>query len=148
MLSSWNPWRELSTRTHLTVRWVDGGRRGCINYATNVIVLRRSMRFAERRSVVTHELVHDERGPVPKWLEPREEAAVRCESARRLIELPDLAAALQWTSFITEAAAELNVDVPTLQARLVNLTDEERAHLSDVLTEVPHVGHNDYYEEG
>lgn len=133
---------------HLTVRWIHQGRRGCINFETNEITLKRSMPFEERRCVVSHELVHDERGPVPRWLEPREEAAVRAESARRLIDVTELVDVLRWTPFIEEAAHELRVDVSTLQARLVNLTDPERSVLDAALGGsdehdggVPHVGH-------
>lgn len=127
---AWNPIAELGRRAHLTIVWIDRGRRGCIDFAAREIQLRRSMRLVERRCVLSHELIHDERGPVPKWMTAREEAAVRQESARRLIVLEDLARALQWSPFITEVAEELDVDVPTLQARLTGLTDDERDSLA------------------
>lgn len=129
--SSWNPWAALAERVHLKLRWVEHGRRGCINFATREIQLRRSMAPEERRCVLSHELVHDERGPVPRWLTAREESAVRLESARRLIGLDDLADALLWSSFITEVAEQLAVDVPTLQARLTGLSEVEREQLTD-----------------
>ncbi|WP_156718140.1 hypothetical protein [Nocardioides sp. Leaf307] len=70
------------------------------------------MSYEERRSVVCHELIHDEQGAVPLWMEPREEGTVRHVASRRLIDLESLARVLQWTSFPAEAAAELGVDMP------------------------------------
>jgi uncharacterized protein (DUF1778 family) len=144
----WDPEAELERRKHLKLVWVDrGGRRGCIDFRTGEVRVRRSDPPHERKCVMSHELVHDERGPVPRWLTAREESTVREESARRLIALDALAQALRWTSFITEAAAELAVDVPTLQARLITLTDDERAELSEALKVVPHVGLECHEEE-
>lgn len=146
MQSTYNPWHDLANRAHITVRWVDKGGRGCINFADRTITLRRSMTYEERRSVVAHELIHDERGAVPRWMEPREERAVRHAASCRLITIDHLAHVLSWTTFPAEAAAELGVDAPTLQARLINLTDGERTRLSAALTNVPHVGHNESNE--
>lgn len=135
MQSIWNPWRELSNRPHLTLVWVERGRQGCINFATSTITLCRGMEFEERRSVISHELIHDERGPVPRWLKPREESQVRQESARRLIDIYELAEVLRWTRRIEEAAQDLRVDVPTLQARLDHLHPSERGLLKRALGE-------------
>lgn len=130
----WNPWGELEARPHLTLRWIEAGRRGCIDFRTSTITMVRGMLRAERRSVLTHELVHDERGPVPRWLVPREEARVREEAARRLINIHDLAEALRWAYDVHEAAEALDVDVPTLQARLERCKHpSERAILATVL---------------
>lgn len=130
----WNPWRELANRPQVKLRWIDeDGRRGCIDFATRTITLRRGMRFEERRCVIAHELIHDERGPVPRWLRPREEAAVREESARRLISLDMLVRALRWADFIEDAAEDAAVDVPTMRARLDTLTRAEVAIIRDRL---------------
>lgn len=129
MQQPWNPWRELSNRPEVKLEWIHRGKRGCIDFTTRTITLRYSMPFEERRCVIAHELVHDERGDVPRWMKPREEAAVRRESARRLITLDELERALRWAEYIEDAAEELRVDVPTLQARLADLTEDERAHL-------------------
>lgn len=127
----WNPWAELARRRHLRLVWVDRGRRGCLEFATGEIRVRRSMTGRETRCVLTHELVHDERGTVPRWLVPREERAVRRESARRLIALDDLLRAVQWSPHPAEVAEDLQVDLPTLHARLLALTPAERARLPD-----------------
>ncbi|HET9692321.1 MAG TPA: hypothetical protein VFP61_14310 [Acidimicrobiales bacterium] len=92
--TGWNPWRALRERKHLTLEWreldsadallVDagGGRR-------RVILDWRLGRRA-RSAALTHELVHDERGllydlSTPGPLVAKEEAAVRAETARRLV---------------------------------------------------------------
>jgi hypothetical protein len=131
----WNPWGELAARPYLTLNWIDSGRRGCIDFRSSTITMLRGMRRSERRSVLTHELVHDERGPVPRWMAPREEAQVRRESARRLINIYDLADALTWAHDEHEAAEELNVDVATLRVRLSHLHPAERGLLSRALEE-------------
>ncbi|WP_435745002.1 hypothetical protein [Nocardioides sp. SYSU DS0663] len=138
MQQPWNPWRELADRPEVKLTWIERGRRGCIDFATRTITLRRSMGFEERRCVIAHELVHDERGDVPRWMKPREEAAVRRESARRLITLAELERALRWAEYIEDAAEELRVDVSTLQARLATLTDEEREFLDHQLEHRQH----------
>lgn len=60
----------------------------------------------ERRSAIAHELVHIERGPVPRdpWLAACEELAVEQETARRLIPLDRLVDALAWAHNLHEAA--------------------------------------------
>jgi hypothetical protein len=128
-VTAWNPWAELARRTHLRLVWTERGRRGCLEFATGEIRIRRAMPRHESRCVLAHELVHDERGGVPRWLVPREERAVRHEAARRLIPLADLARALQWSSHLPEVAEDLGVDVATLRARLCGLTTDERSRL-------------------
>lgn len=129
----WNPWGELAARPHLRLVWVEAGGRGCIDFATCTITMLKGMVRAERRSVLTHELVHDERGPVPRWMVPREECQVRRESARRLISIYDLADVLRWAYDVHEAAEVLDVDVATVQARLDHLHPSERALLKRAL---------------
>lgn len=128
--TAWNPWAELARRSHLRVVWTDRGQRGCLEFTSGVISMRRAMPRHESRCVMAHELVHDERGAVPRWLVPREERAVRREAARRLIPLDDLARALQWSPHLPEVAEELGVDLPTLRARLCGLTADERGRLA------------------
>jgi hypothetical protein len=129
----YNPWGDLASRSHISLRWIVGGRQGCIDFVTSTITLRIGMPRAERRSVLTHELVHDERGPFPRWLRPREEAAVRREAARRLIGIHDLADVLRWAYDLHEAADGLDVDVATLQARFDGLHPSERHLLARAL---------------
>ena len=133
--SAWNPWAELAARPEIELRWIARGGRGCIDFATRVITLNLAMGHAERRSVVSHELVHDERGPVPRWLVPREEAWVRQESARRLVDLHELADVMRGAEYIEDVAEDLGVDVPTLRTRLEHLHPSERAVLLRALGE-------------
>lgn len=108
-----------------------GGMMGATDHSARIIVLDKRLTQAERRSTLTHEQVHVERGPLPgiAVLDAREEEQVRRISARRLIPLERLADALAWTQNTAEAAEELWVDIPTLEARLRGLHPAERAHL-------------------
>lgn len=86
---------------------------------------------AERRSAITHETLHIERGPVPEdgWLAAREELAVEVEAARRLIPLEALGEALAWSDHMCEVADELWVDEELVQVRLACLQPSERRYL-------------------
>ncbi|MFI5426108.1 hypothetical protein [Aeromicrobium sp. UC242_57] len=91
------------------------------------------MTQAERRSTLTHELIHHERGPCSPGSEDREELIVDREAARRLIDIRKLGETLAWAGSHEEAADELWVDVPTLMTRLAALHPAERAYLKQRL---------------
>lgn len=128
-----HPWRRLGSLTSWTLAWADlpDGLDGLVRYADRMIILRRGMTQAERRSTLAHELIHAERGPVldVPALVAREETAVEAEAARRLITVTELAEALAWTSHPGEAADELWVDQAMLRARLAHLRPAERRYL-------------------
>mgnify|MGYP001202643641 CR=1 FL=1 len=133
----WNPWRHIGkhyphvaveTRVELPGRiWglTDGSR----------IWLCRLLDQAARRSTLTHEIVHLERGPVPtdQRGKSREERAVSREAARRLITITALADGLRWTRNPAELAEHLWVDEPTLRARMDGLDPIEVAQLEHQL---------------
>lgn len=102
------------------------------------ISLHRDLTQAQRRSTLTHELVHLERGPLPDHdvLDAREEEAVEREAARRLICMDRLVWALQWSRDEHEVADELWVDVDMVRARLRALTPGENAELLARLDEM------------
>ena len=101
---------------------------GCVDWPRRVVTVDCRLSAAQRRCTLAHELVHIERGPVPRdpWLAAREEAAVEAEAARRLIPLDALAGALAWSRRPDEVAEELWVDVQTLAVRIGGLSDVER----------------------
>ena len=82
----------------------------------------------ERRSSLTHELEHVERGHTG-CCDPAEESLVRQAAAHRLISLEALASALAWTRDVTELAEELWVDETTVRTRLDHLHPSEQAFL-------------------
>jgi hypothetical protein len=128
----WHPWRHLADHhPDIEVCWHDlpPDTLGYTDGAT--VVLANGLTQAERRCTLTHELGHVHRGPLPAdpWLAAREHAAIDREAARLLVELHALADALRWSDDADEVADELWVDVPTLRARLADLT----AHEADVL---------------
>jgi hypothetical protein len=134
----WNPWRHLADHyPHIEVR-LDRELPGRVWGTTigNRIWLCRLLDQAARRSTLTHEIVHLERGPVPADARghAREERAVSAEAARRLIPLDALADGLRWSRDDPHQLAEaLWVDVPTLKARMESLDPIEVAQLENAL---------------
>lgn len=99
MAGGWNPWRALRAREHVHLEWRDlpdgiDGFWAPLPGGRAVIALAARLRRTERRCVLAHELVHDERGFVtslmPRALAEKEERAVEVEVARRLVPLDDL----------------------------------------------------------
>ncbi len=91
----------------------------------------------EIRCVLTHEIIHAERGPAPGWARAREERAVDAEAARRLISLDALADALVWTPHLGEAAELLDVVTHALRARLDGLSAQEWSSLASRIEQLP-----------
>lgn len=134
---AWHPWRALR------VRYPDV-EVSC--YATlpdrlmglqqgESIWLCRSLTQVERRCTLTHELVHRERGTVPRGrvAAEREERIVNEITARRLIPVSSLIDGLRWTRDPDQLAEHLWVDLPTLRARMTTLDPVEVAELENRL---------------
>lgn len=136
----YQPWHVLHDLGDWVVRWapLPARRRAELSWATKTITMRPGMLQAERRSVLAHELEHIERGPFPRWMTAREETAVNAAAARKLIGITELGEALAWAGSMAEAADELWVDVPTLQARLDHLHPSERHYLRRRLETASH----------
>jgi hypothetical protein len=137
---SHHPWRRL-LRHHpnITVHFrpLPDGLLGYTDVAAGRIVLDSELTQAERRSVLAHELEHVERNGVvaDHYLRDREELIVDRIAARKLVGLRHLIDALLWSQHPHEVADDLWVDVATLRARLADLTDDERATISNALQE-------------
>jgi len=90
----WDPWYEVHARG-ITLEWADlGDERGQIHRRTSdgatTITLHFQLSYLEASAVLTHELVHDERGilfdaDTPVDVFEAEEALVRAKTARRLV---------------------------------------------------------------
>lgn len=131
----WHPWRFLATHLpHITVscqhrlpRGVRGLWRGTSVWLCSTLTQ------AERRSTLTHELLHVERGLVPNHLRDSEERVVDELAARRLITLPALTEALRYSQEPRDLAEHLWVDIPTVRARMATLDPIEVAELEHAL---------------
>lgn len=125
-----DPWGILDHLPGWRVDWAWGQRhRGLTCFVSRTITLDARLGRRDERCVLSHELVHAERGPFPRWLRPREERLVSSIAARRLIPLDRLGEALAWSLDAHVVADELDVDLPTLHARLATLRPTERAYL-------------------
>lgn len=120
---AYDPWGEVPAGW--SVDFVVMPARGMCRWSRRLILLDIRLSRAEERCTLTHELVHAERGPFPRWATAREEAAVNAEAARRLIPLDALGEALAWSLHPAVAADELDVDPPTLEALLRDLAEAE-----------------------
>lgn len=142
-MKRYHPWRQLRDRhpdVTVTCRYVlPGNLKG--SWTPDGIYLHRDLDQAGRRSTLTHELIHQERGSLcarsnvsmqtTAYL--REERAVDEIAARRLIPIEDLVDALIWTRWRvgSEAAGELWCDVALLTVRVQSLTPTEQKYLDD-----------------
>ena len=120
---AYDPWGEVPAGW--SVDLVAMPMRGLCQWSRRLILLDIRLGRIEERCTLTHEIVHAERGPFPRWATAREEAAVNAEAARRLIPLDALGEALAWSLHPAVAAEELDVDPPTLEALLRDLAAAE-----------------------
>lgn len=79
----------------------------------------------ERRIAIDHELAHIELGHTC-GADPAQELAARRRSARRLIDIKDLAEAVRWTTDVSEVADTLWVTEDVLTTRMQHLHPAER----------------------
>ena len=98
-MAGWRVWGELRRRTHIELVWAHlRGHRGRIEDlgdGRRRITIDASLNQCDRRAVLAHELVHDERGilftdATPIALVVKEEAYVRAETTRRLVPIDEL----------------------------------------------------------
>lgn len=120
---AYDPWGEVPAGW--SVIFVVMPVRGMCRWSRKSILLDIRLSRVEERCTLTHELIHAERGPCPRWLTTREEGIVDAKAARRLIPLDALGEALAWSLHPAVAAEELDVDPPTLEALLRNLAAAE-----------------------
>lgn len=88
---------------------------------------------AERRSALTHELQHAERGIAAAPYRAREEVIVDELAARKLIPLPGLIEVLRWTRDPYQIADELWTDAHTVRVRLNTLDPIEVTEIEHAL---------------
>jgi len=120
-VSSWDPWRAARSAPHLEVTFarVPEGAVWRRTGAGDVITIDRRATRRERRALLTHELIHAERGigfPVATAATmQREEAIVRRETARRLVPPDELARFVRRRADVEPVTADLvaeEFDVP------------------------------------
>lgn len=122
-----NPWAALRARPHLTFEYRFITCRGLWTPhgdGTATITLDPRLTRRERRCVLTHELVHDERGipfpaGAPRALVEAEERWVRAETVRRLVPPDQLAALVERAPgplTVVDVADEFDVDWRTARA--------------------------------
>jgi hypothetical protein len=104
MNERWHPWGALRERGHIKIQktWLRGTRGLWVpnDDGTSVIHLDPRMGRRERRCVLAHELVHEERGIAYDWRTPNElvqteERMVAREAARRLVPPAELVALIR-----------------------------------------------------
>lgn len=105
-----------------------------------VILLEHRHNAAVRRCSLAHAIAHLDLGhheTLGGWFEKREEAQADELAARRLVPVEALARAIAWSTSHEEMAAELEVDLATLEVREQRLTRGERRRLGELLRRRP-----------
>lgn len=134
MHERWNPWAALRARPHITLHQelLRGVRGVWVPHpnGTADIFLDRRLSRRERRCVLAHELIHDERGiaytcDTPAALVQVEERAVDREVVRRLVPPAELLALLEVSLPLVleawEIAEYFDVDRRTARAALARV---------------------------
>lgn len=130
-----NPWRRLrALGPTWRLRWsshLPFDTYGRTDWAARTITLAEGMSFEERRSTITHEVTHVERGPASACHSVGEELLVDRISARLLLpSVRDVADALVYhRGNHDQAAADLWVDPWMLEVRLSSMYGLERDYL-------------------
>lgn len=128
-LAMWHPWRALRGMPDvLLTMHADMPTRMRAGTDGQEIVMSDRLLQRERRSSLTHELEHIQRGHT-SCRGARDETEVRQAAARQLICIDALASALAWTQNIDELAEELWVDTITVRTRIEHLHPSERGYL-------------------
>ena len=137
-----HPWRYLRDRhARVDIVWQELPE-GVSGYwdGRHTVVLDYRLTQPERRTTLSHELVHVERDiiPIDAVLLAREEALVDEISARRLIPLDRLVDALRWCQGAAGAALadEVWTDQHALNVRLATLTAAERTTIEAALSDI------------
>ncbi len=97
-----------------------------------VILIESEDSWPAKRCSLAHAVAHldlSHEATASGTFDRRQEDHANQLAARRLITIEDLAQVLSWTRFNTEVAAELEVDIRTLNTRQVHLHPSERAEL-------------------
>jgi hypothetical protein len=129
--SRWDPDKYVREQ-HPDVRVIDacmsGRVLGGVDHEDRTIWLNKGLSPAARRSTLAYEIAHLRQGPTPA--DARLAAAHQRDAAewaaRMLIDSDDFVAAFGVACDYREVAAMLDVDVPTVRARLRGLTDGEQ----------------------
>lgn len=140
-MTYFDPWKLLCEAGDLATATapLPDGEYGRYYHEHRVILLSSRLGQAARRSTLSHELVHAERGDLPgvtPWHDLKQEYAVERAAAMRLISFESLLDALRWSREESELADVLWVDAKTLRARLAALTDAESCQLRSQLRSI------------
>jgi Zn-dependent peptidase ImmA (M78 family) len=138
-MNDYSPWTAVARLQDVLVAFADlPSGRGWWEPDEKVLLLDRRQSRREMRCTLAHELEHIMRGDcdvstASPILHARQEVAACAAAARRLIPMARLIDALLWSQDEHELAEELNVDLDTLQVRLLTLTPDEHALIDDRL---------------
>lgn len=134
----WDPTQHL-TQHHPDVRVhrrkLPGTLMGCADVHQRLIWLAPGLTPVQERCTLAFEIAQLEQGPIPD--DPCMAAAYRRAAedwaARMLLPAAQLIAGFCVSYRLDEIAASLEVDTPTLRARLRGLTDEEQDNIMDTI---------------
>jgi Zn-dependent peptidase ImmA (M78 family) len=106
--------------------------RGAWVESARVILIDKTLRRAERNSVLAHEIAHidlEHRMTGRRWFDRRQERDADHLAARRLVTIDELADVLRWALCPEEVAHELDVTVDVVRRRIASLSDQEKTYI-------------------
>ena len=131
---TFNPWRWLRSQPDVTLEWVPSLPEVSRYYPDDEAVLMRTgLDQVTRRCSIAHELAHRELGHrrcKSRFTHARQEREAEFYAARMMVDIEALVVVMPWATCLEEAAEELWVDVPMLEARLSRLSVDEQAALN------------------
>lgn len=127
----WDPVRYLRERqpdVRVLETVLPGRVQGCCDHEQRVIWLDAGLSAPARRSTLAYEIAQLQQGPTPEdaCLAAAHQRDAAEWAARMLIDSEEFVEAFGAACNYREVAAMLNVDVPTVRARLRGMTDEEQ----------------------
>lgn len=105
-----------------------GGIQGCVDHERRIIWIAKNLTPVQRRSVLAYEIGQLQQGPTSPHpcLAVAQRRAAEDWAARMLIPTEDFLTGFMVSFDLREIAAYLEVDLPTLRARIRGGSDEEQ----------------------
>lgn len=134
----WSPEAHVREQ-HVGVRIVEmelpGQLQGCVDHEQRIIWLAKGLSCAQRRCTLAYEIGQLEQGPAPAdpCLAAARQRAAEDWAARMLLPIDRLLVGFSVSHELPQIADYLEVDTPTLRARLRGLTDEEQDSIMETI---------------
>lgn len=134
----WSPeahMREQHDGVRIVEMALPGQLQGCVDHKQRIIWLATGLSSVQRRCTLAYEIGQFEQGPAPAdpCLAAARQRAAEDWAARMLLPIDRLLAGFSVSHDLAQIADCLEVDTPTLRARLRGLTDDEQDSVMETI---------------